>query len=627
MNLEKNKIIERARCIAESGGLLSALENKKISPKISCSLSEGIVLGLLKQNVCKYLVIFGHGSTDLGEVLRIYDEAGVTSTFNFRNEIAMAHAATTLRWQYDERAALITSIGPGAMQAFAGSLTSASNGVGVYHIYGDETTYGEGYNMQQVPKPEQELFGRLTALMGQSYVLHTPSALKAALKRGSLRINHPYKSGPFYILLPINTQPIRIDSLNLDALPVCQQIPKTTVADEIHINETIDLIQNSEKIIIKAGGGSRKFSEVLKLFAELCDIPVVLSPGSTGVLPDKHSLNMHVGGSKGSISGNFAMANADLLIVIGSRAVCQSDCSGTGYEKVQNVININGDLDDITHYNKSILLPGDIGIILKKLIKKIESKKLNKIKNKNAWIIACLKKKNEWNDFKQNRISPLTLYDEIWDDNILTQPAAIKIVADFANTIKAVKYFDAGDVQANGFQIIEDDNPFQTLTDSGASYMGFAPSSLNANAISDNNIYAICFCGDGSFIMNPQILVDAVEHKVNGMLVIFDNRRMGAISALQNAQYGNDFKTNDSVKVDYVKMAKSVAGVNAYFGGKSKEELVNVLNKAKTYNGLSVIHIPVYFGNDPRGGMGAYGAWNVGSWCENVQENYLNQHL
>ena len=83
----------------------------------------------------------------------------------------------------------------------------------------------------------------------------------------------------------------------------------------------------------------------------------------------------------------------------------------------------------------------------------------------------------------------------------------------------------------------------------------------------------------------------------------------------------------DSVKVDYVKMAKSVAGVNAYFGGKSKEKLVNVLNKAKTYNGLSVIHIPVYFGNDPRGGMGAYGAWNVGSWCENVQENYLNQHL
>ena len=43
----------------------------------------------------------------------------------------------------------------------AGSLAAASNGVGVYHIYGDETTRGEGYNMQQVPKPDQGIFGTL----------------------------------------------------------------------------------------------------------------------------------------------------------------------------------------------------------------------------------------------------------------------------------------------------------------------------------------------------------------------------------------------------------------------------------------------------------------------------------
>ncbi|GIT07730.1 MAG: hypothetical protein CM1200mP30_13600 [Pseudomonadota bacterium] len=58
------------------------------------TLSEGLVLGLLKQGVKKYLAIFGHGSTDIGEVLRVYHEAGFIQTFNFRNEIAMAHAAT-----------------------------------------------------------------------------------------------------------------------------------------------------------------------------------------------------------------------------------------------------------------------------------------------------------------------------------------------------------------------------------------------------------------------------------------------------------------------------------------------------------------------------------------------------
>ena len=145
---------------------------------------KALVLGLLRQGVRKYLAIFGHGSTDLGDVLRIYEEEGVTRTFNCRNEVAMAHAATALRWQYGEIPAVVTSIGPGAMQAFAGSLAAASNGVGVYHIYGDETTFGEGYNMQQVPKEEQDLFGQMTAIMGRSYVLHTPEALRDALRRG-----------------------------------------------------------------------------------------------------------------------------------------------------------------------------------------------------------------------------------------------------------------------------------------------------------------------------------------------------------------------------------------------------------------------------------------------------------
>ena len=169
---------ENARAsIAGTGGLHQALAKGTLPKLVDTTLSEGLVLGLLKQGVRKYLAIFGHGSTDLGEVLRIYEEEGVTRTFNCRNEVAMAHAATALRWQYGELPAVVTSIGPGAMQAMAGSLAAASNGVGVYHIYGDETTFGEGNNMQQVPKEEQGLFGQMTAIMGRSYVLHTPEAL------------------------------------------------------------------------------------------------------------------------------------------------------------------------------------------------------------------------------------------------------------------------------------------------------------------------------------------------------------------------------------------------------------------------------------------------------------------
>src|ERR671913_612393 len=203
------RIRDRARAIRAGGTLTAALASGGLPKLIDTTLSEALVLGLLKQGVSKYFAIFGHGSTDLGEILRIYEEEGVTRTVNCRNEVAMAHAATALRWQYGEVPAVLSSLGLGARQALAGWLAAASNGVGVYHIYGDETTYGEGYNMQQIPKEEQGLFGRMTALMGGSYVLHTPEALRDALRRGSLAINHPYRAGPFYLLLPLNTQPQR----------------------------------------------------------------------------------------------------------------------------------------------------------------------------------------------------------------------------------------------------------------------------------------------------------------------------------------------------------------------------------------------------------------------------------
>jgi 3D-(3,5/4)-trihydroxycyclohexane-1,2-dione acylhydrolase (decyclizing) len=614
---------ERARAISKAGGVEQALGNGL--PKLAeMTLSEAIVLGLLKQGVRKYFAIFGHGSTDLGNILRIYEEEGATRTINCRNEVEMAHAATALRWQYGELSAVVTSIGPGAMQAFAGSLASASNGVGVYHIYGDETTFGEGYNMQQVPKEEQGLFGRMTAVMAQSYVLHTPEGLRDALRRGALCVNHPYRAGPFYLLLPLNTQPATV-TVNLAALPSRPVLPKLAPADDDAIDRAAAMIAKSGKVAIKAGGGTRGHDAAVRRLAEAAGAAVVLSPGSTGVLPDAHAQNMHVGGSKGSISGNFAMAETELLIVMGSRAVCQADCSGIGYKNAQAVININGDLADALHYNKTVALIGDISAVANRLAAKLEF--AGAAKSKSAWLKTCAVKKTEWAAYKRKRFECAPLRDEVWQKPVLPQPAAIKIVADFAKEIGAAKFFDAGDVQANGFQIVEDEKTGDTFTEAGASYMGFAASALLASALADNPRYGIAFSGDGSFIMNPQILIDAIEHRAQGMIVIFDNRRMAAITGLQLAQYKTEFRTNDHVAVDYQKLASSVSGVLAVSGGVDAKSLRAALKIAHGHNGLSVVHVPVYYGPDELGGLGAWGEWNVGNWCDDVQASWIKQDL
>lgn len=610
-----NTRASRAAWLAQQGGLEAAIDKGLLSEVISLPLTEALVWGLLRQGVSKYLMILGHGSTELGETLRIYEEAGLVKGFQFRNEVEMAHVGTALRWVYDEPCAVVTSIGPGALQALAGSLAAASNGVGLYHIYGDEPTHGEGYNMQQVPKPEQGLFGQITGAMGATYTLHTPGALRDALRRGAATVFHPWKAGPFYLNLPLNTQP-ELVQFRADALPVRPTFPTPAAPSDTTLAEAIDLIRSHERVTIKAGGGARSAAAELTRFAEASGAAVVLSPGASGVLPDAHPQNMHVGGSKGSISGNYAMQEADLVIFVGSRGVCQADCSGMGWPKARTVININPDLQDVQHYNNTLALTGPAAGILSALADRLTAPASS------AWLDTCAAKKAEWQAYKTERYDAAPLGADVWSQPVLSQPQVIHLADQFARRHGAIKFFDAGDVQANGFQVVEDQAPGETFTETGASYMGFAVSALLAAGLANQGRYGIAFTGDGSFMMNPQVLIDAAEHGVHGTILLLDNRRMAAISHLQLAQYGETYRTNDAVAVDYVAMAQSFDGVQAFWGGTTKDSLQNALTQAQAYPGLSLVHVPVYYGEDPLGGLGAWGNWNVGNWCADVQDKY-----
>jgi 3D-(3,5/4)-trihydroxycyclohexane-1,2-dione acylhydrolase (decyclizing) len=609
----------RARFIARTGGLQALIATEGGGPTVTLPLVEALVLGLMRQGVSKYLAIFGHGSTALADVLRVYEAAGLVRCWQFRNEVEMAHAATALSWVYGEVPAVVTSIGPGALQAMAASLAASSNGVGVYHLYGDETTHGEGYNMQQVPKPAQGVFSQITALMGASHALHSPGGLRDGLRKGAATVFHPWRPGPFYFNMPLNTQTAPV-TLRLDALPERPSFPAMAPADDRILAEAARAIAGAGRVAIKAGGGARSAALAVCRLAEAAGAAVVSSPGSVGVLPDAHPQNLHVGGSKGSISGNWAMDEAELLVVIGSRAVCQADCSGIGWPKVRQVINLNADPVDVQHYNATLALPGDAAVVADRLGRLLAG--MEQAPAKAAWLAQAAAKKAEWQAFRLARAAGPGLADPFWPRQVMTQPQAIAAADAHCRKLGALKFFDAGDVQANGFQIIRDDAPFETFTESGASYMGFAVSALLSQALAARGRYGVAFTGDGSFMMNPQVLIDAVAHGVHGTVLIFDNRRMAAISSLQEAQYGVAWRTHDGVAVDYLAMARSVRGVAAFDGGTSPAALTEALTRAHAHPGLSLVHVPVYFGPDPAGGMGAYGQWNVGNWCEAVQARY-----
>jgi len=616
----------RAAIISAAGGIDEAVRSGKLDRQIDITLSEAIVLGLIRQNVRCFVGIFGHGSTEVGEVLRVYEEAGLVRTYAVRSEIEAVHAATALRWVTGTKAAVFTSIGPGAMHALAASLAPLSDGIGLWLLLGDETTEDEGPNMQQIARHGQNLFFGLFSAMGSTYVLHTPRAISSALRRGLNTVDHPFRPGPFFLLMPMNTQPVRITGFNLDSLP-SEPPPRPGAAADNGVHgganiyaRAVDAILSSQRVILKAGGGARQAGSEIARFLELADAVAVTSPLVSGVIEFNHPRNMTVGGSKGSISGNFAMEEADCLVAVGSRFVCQSDCSRTGYPNVKQVININGDIESAMHYRKTIPLVGDAAATLAVLNKRLEQAVKDRPKKKSDWFEQCRQKRLEWDAFREKRYQTQRLFDPVWGREVLTQPAVIKAATDWARAGNVVTFFDAGDVQANGFQISEDDRLGRTFTETGASYMGFAVSALLATVLAPEPFYGLALSGDGSFVMNPQVLIDGVEHGARGCIVIMDNRRMGAISGLQEAQYGTAYATADSVKVDYAAWARSIDGVAAFSGTDTIDDLISALDAARCHDGISLIHVPVYWGSDPLGGMGVFGRWNVGNWCEETQD-------
>lgn len=613
---------QRAKIIYEAGSLQQAVLSGKLEQYCDVTVNEALVLGLLNQNVRKYIGIFGHGSTDLAEALRTYQQAGLVQMYNVRHETEASHAAALLKWQYGETAAVVTSIGPGALHAFAGSLVPQSNGLGVYYILGDETTHNEGPNMQQIPKREQDLFLKLVDTMGKGYSLTEGNALFTALKWGWQTTQNPAGEQPFYLLLPMNVQSAMLTGCNLLELPEGVSIPIQHCADKSALEQAAELIGRYEKITVKIGGGARRISpESLREFLQKSGAAFVHGPNVPGVLPYDHPRNMTVGGSKGSLCGNYAMEECELLIAIGARGVCQWDSSGVAWKKVKQIISINNRVEDALHYNRTLPLIGDAEAVLTQLLKKLNEVDVDASKvGETEWLQSCAAKKQAWDQFKAERYTHPVLFDQKWNRDLLTQPPAIKTVIDFADDVGAVKLFDAGDVQANGFQAVEDAAPGKTFTDTGASYMGFAVSALLASAVADQGQYTIAFTGDGSFLMNPQILLDGVQHHVKGMIALFDNRRMAAISGLQKAQYGKEFATDDAVEVDYLQLSEAFKGVKAVHGGYSPQELKVALQEAYSYDGLTLVYIPVYCGDDELGGLGVFGSWNVGNWCETVQQ-------
>ena len=257
--------------------------------------------------------------------------------------------------------------------------------------------------------------------------------MRDALRRGALCVNHPYRAGPFYLLLPLNTQPARL-TVNLGGAAGAAAAAEAGARrrqgarcgggdDRQARQESRSRPAAARAAMTRRCGGWRK----PRARRSCC------RPARPACCPMRHAQNMHVGGSKGSISGNYAMAEAELLIVIGSRAVCQADCSGdrlqegAGGDQYQRRFRRQHCTTTTRSRSSATSARWPSGW-------RKNWKNRTCAKNKSDWLKACAEQEEaNGRDYQgASAMRARRLRDEVWQKPVLTQPAAIKIVADFA---------------------------------------------------------------------------------------------------------------------------------------------------------------------------------------------------
>ena len=281
--------------------------------------------GVKRRFVPAAMGIFGHGNVaGLGQALDQYND--ILPFVQGRNEQGLTHAAigfakATNRTQ---TFAVTASIGPGALNMVTAAGLATVNHLPVLLLPGDSyTTRRQGPVLQQLEhplgpdisvndafRPIAKFFDRITRPEQLLYSL--PSAFRV--------LANPVETGAVVLALPQDLQSHAFDFPKAFFEERIWKI-RRAIPDREDIGQVANLIKSAKKPLIIAGGGIIYSSATTELetFANATGIPVAETFGGKGAIQKAGEWHLMGLGLEGSPETNKLVAQADLIISIGTR--------------------------------------------------------------------------------------------------------------------------------------------------------------------------------------------------------------------------------------------------------------------------------------------------------------------
>ena len=505
------------------------------------NVSEQISAWLVKKQVDHAFMVTGGGAMFLNQAFGTHKR--IKSVF-FHHEQAAAMAADGYYRIAEKPAVVIPTTGPGGINTLNGIFGAYTDSIPIIVISGQvktETcmaTY-PNLNVRQLGDQEVNIISMVKRITKYSKFIKSPKELEIELPK-AFELAVKGRPGPVWLDIPIDIQSAKI-KLNFKRFSIPEVFNKKLAISEIK-RLTVSFLKVKKPIIL-AGTGVRisRAVESLRDLIESYKIPLATA-WTHDLIESSHPLFVGRPGTIGTRPGNFAIQNADLVIVIGSRLnIRQISYNFKSFAKKAIVFHVDIDCNELNKplYKANNKIHADANFFIIEFKKLLMKKKYNKVAI--DWIDYCQKVKNDFDVMKENFL----------ENKITINP--YYAINEIFNNAKSTDIFVSANASACiiPFQVANLKRQQRLFSNSGSASMGYdLPASIGA-ALANNKQRIICFAGDGSIMMNLQELQTISTNKLNIVIVLLNNSGYLSIKQTHNNFFNNEIGASPKSNTEF----------------------------------------------------------------------------
>jgi len=475
--------------------------------------------------------VFGYPG---GQIIPLYDALPEFPIRHIlvRHEQGAAHAADGYARASGRVGVCLATSGPGATNLVTGLANAMVDSVPIVAITGQVPCASLGCDAFQ----EADLTGITLPVVKHSYLVKQAADIPRIV-REAFHIAITGRPGPVLIDLPRDAQEAGCEF----SYPESVDLPGYRPNYDAHlpqINRAARAISSSKSPVILAGGGViiSGASDALLALAHKAGIPVASTLLGLGAFPAGDPLFLGMAGMHGSVVANRALAEADLLIAVGTRFSDRVTGPAGLFAPHARIVHIDIDPAEVGK-NIRVDLPivADARRALEALLGSLGSGG-----DRGEWLreIAAWRAESAGRPRKRAprgkptpggsggpRLSPTEVMDRLagWLHG------------------RGIVVTDVGQHQMWAAQLLPRERPRTFLSSGGLGTMGYGlPAALGAK-VACPNVPVILVTGDGSFQMSLQQLATIREENLDVKIVLLNNGYLGMVRQWQDLFYGKRY--------------------------------------------------------------------------------------